>query len=78
MDEITLLLQKHQHEFHRVVDHAANDKFFHFDFTTGNTGLHENDIADTAKFAKYNRRRGPASARGDPRAGPRGSSSPPS
>ena len=53
MDEITLLLQKHQHEFHRVVDHAANDKFFHFDFTTGNTGLHENEIADTAKFAKY-------------------------
>lgn len=54
MSTIAAILEKHQSEYHRVVDFdPAKDKLYHFDLTAANAELREADLADTQKFAGY-------------------------
>lgn len=54
MQQLKQILQKHQTEFHQVVDFdPRKDKLYRFDFSAGNTTLSRDDIADTEKFSSY-------------------------
>ena len=54
MEEISQVLLRHQKEFFAVVKFdGRSEKLHRFDFTSANTELREEDIADTDKFSKY-------------------------
>ena len=54
MQELKIILQKHQQEYSKVVDlDAAKDKLCSIDLTAGNTALSEEIINDTEKFSAY-------------------------
>ena len=54
MQELKIILQKHQQEYNKVVDFdPTREKLCQLDFTEANTILSEDDIADTEKFTSY-------------------------
>jgi murein DD-endopeptidase MepM/ murein hydrolase activator NlpD len=54
MSTIAAVLQKHQGEYHKVVDFdPAKDKLLHLDLSSSNAELREADLADTARFTAY-------------------------
>ena len=54
MNQLVQVLNKHQHEFHPVVNfNAAKEKLLHFNFTDSNTELTAETIADTDLFSVY-------------------------
>src|SRR5450631_2957932 len=54
MQRLQQILQKHQTEFHHVVDFDhRKDKLYRFDFSAGNKVLNRDNITDTEKFSHY-------------------------
>ena len=54
INELEFVLQKHQANFHKVVNFdPQNDGLYHFNFTASNNDLSPEEIADTARFSKY-------------------------
>lgn len=54
MGTVKWLIEKHQKEYHPVVEfNAAADKLIVFDFTASNTELVKIDIGDTQKLSQY-------------------------
>jgi murein DD-endopeptidase MepM/ murein hydrolase activator NlpD len=54
MNTIAAILEKHQSEYHRVVDfNPPKDKLYHFDLTASNAELREADLTDTQRFSGY-------------------------
>ncbi|HLZ87344.1 MAG TPA: peptidoglycan DD-metalloendopeptidase family protein [Puia sp.] len=51
---LTAILKKHRADYHPVVPFdAGRDRLYTFDFTTNNTHLSADDIADTDRFAAW-------------------------
>lgn len=54
MQDLKQVLEKHQSEFHKVVDfNSPADKLFRFDFSEDNKELSGIDLNDTAAFSAY-------------------------
>jgi murein DD-endopeptidase MepM/ murein hydrolase activator NlpD len=53
-EQLTGILQKHQHEFHPVVEfNPTKEKLLSLDFTENNKELTEEILSDTSKFCDY-------------------------
>ena len=54
MSTVKWIIEKHQKEYHRVVDfNAVTDKLLLFDFTVSNPELRKEDIGDTKNLSQY-------------------------
>lgn len=54
INELEFVLQKNRSNFHKVIRFdPVKDKLHRFDFTSSNTDLSADDIADTGKFSAY-------------------------